>query len=107
MSAGAVTVPAYVTNTVEDHRHILGNSGARAAVVSTAALAARLIPAAAQVPSVRRVIAIEPLGETPGAAAPTLDLRSWADMLSLGADAGLDARIASFPPDDTARIIYT
>ncbi len=30
MSAGAVTVPAYVTNTVEDHRHILGNSGARA-----------------------------------------------------------------------------
>ena len=46
MAAGAVTVPAYVTNTVEDHRHILGNSGARAAIVSTAALAARLLPAA-------------------------------------------------------------
>src|SRR6266851_4781516 len=38
MAAGAVTVPAYVTNTVEDHRHILGNSGARAAIVSTATL---------------------------------------------------------------------
>src|SRR5271170_2580203 len=35
MEAGAVTVPAYVTNTVEDHRHILGNSGASAAIVST------------------------------------------------------------------------
>ncbi len=32
-SVGAVTVPAYVTNTIEDHRHILGNSGARAAIV--------------------------------------------------------------------------
>jgi len=27
MSAGAVTVPAYVTNTVEDHRHILAIAG--------------------------------------------------------------------------------
>src|SRR5712691_10048837 len=44
ISIGAVTVPAYVTNTVEDHRHILGNSGARAAIVSTAALAGRVIP---------------------------------------------------------------
>src|SRR5207237_5082358 len=49
MSAGAVAVPAYVTNTVEDHRHVLGNSGVRAAIVSTSALAARVIPAAAQV----------------------------------------------------------
>ena len=63
MSIGAVTVPAYTTNTVEDHRHILGNSGARAAIVSTAALADRLMPAAEQVPSVRAVIAMEPAGE--------------------------------------------
>ena len=27
MAAGAVTVPAYTTNTVRDHTHILGNSG--------------------------------------------------------------------------------
>src|SRR5438874_12279499 len=73
MSAGAVTVPAYVTNTVEDHRHILGNSGARAAIVSTAALAACLVPAAAQVPSVRTVIAIEHAGDAPA----NLDLRRW------------------------------
>src|SRR6266849_8187736 len=65
MEAGAVTVPAYVTNTIDDHRHILGNSGARAAIVSTASLAGRLIPAAAQVPSVRVVIAIEDVGEAP------------------------------------------
>src|SRR5436305_12107966 len=57
MSAGAVTVPAYVTNTVDDHRHIFGNSGARAVIVSTSALAARVIAAAELVPSVRSIIA--------------------------------------------------
>ena len=38
MSAGAITVPAYVTNTVEDHRHVFANSGARAVIVSKPAL---------------------------------------------------------------------
>ena len=40
MAIGAVTVPTYTTNTVADHRHILADSGARIAIVSTAALAA-------------------------------------------------------------------
>jgi len=50
VSAGAITVPAYVTNTGNDHRHVLGNSGAHAVIVSTAALAARVLPAAASAP---------------------------------------------------------
>jgi long-chain acyl-CoA synthetase len=103
MAAGAVTVPAYVTNTVEDHRHILGNSGARAAIVSTAALAARLVPAAAQVPSVRTVIAIEDVGEAP----QSLDLRRWAEVLALAGDSRDDERVAALTPDDTACLIYT
>ena len=109
MSAGAVTVPAYVTNTVEDHRHILGNSGARAVIVSTEALAARVIPAAAQVPSVSAVIAMEPLSEAPA----SLDLRRWEDVLALGGEASDDVaewttgRVAALAPDDTACIIYT
>ena len=32
MSAGAVTVPAYTTNTVEDHAHIFQDSGAKVAI---------------------------------------------------------------------------
>jgi non-ribosomal peptide synthetase component F len=39
MAAGCVTVPTYVTNTERDHTHIVENSGARAAIVSTAKLA--------------------------------------------------------------------
>ncbi|RYJ00351.1 MAG: long-chain fatty acid--CoA ligase, partial [Acetobacteraceae bacterium] len=46
MAIGAVTVPTYTTNTVADHRHILADSGARIAIVSTAALAARIAAAA-------------------------------------------------------------
>src|SRR5712691_11317183 len=104
MAAGAVTVPAYVTNTIEDHRHILGNSGARAAIVSSAALAARLVPAAAQVPSVRAVVSIDDVGEAPG----TLDLRRWEDVLALGGESeDLAARVAAPTPDDTACLIYT
>jgi long-chain acyl-CoA synthetase len=38
----AVAVPAYVTNTVADHAHVLRDCGARAAVAATAPLAARL-----------------------------------------------------------------
>ena len=42
MAIRAVPVPAYTTNTVADHAHILRDSGARVAVVSTAALAGRV-----------------------------------------------------------------
>ena len=38
----AVPVPTYITNTVADHAHILRDSGARAAIVSSPTLAGRL-----------------------------------------------------------------
>ncbi|MGC8469252.1 MAG: AMP-dependent synthetase/ligase, partial [Acetobacteraceae bacterium] len=42
MALGAVPVPTYVTNTPADHAFLLADCGARAAIVSTPALAARL-----------------------------------------------------------------
>ncbi len=39
MAIRAVPVPTYTTNTVDDHAHILSDSGARAAIVSSEALA--------------------------------------------------------------------
>ena len=100
VSAGAITVPAYTTNTVEDHRHILGNSGARLAIVSTAALAARVIPAA-RLADLDAVIAIEPAETVAGIA-----LHAWHDLPQSG-DAEIDRRLAALTPDDTACIIYT
>ena len=45
----AVPVPAYTTNTVDDHAYLLRDSGARVAIVSSTVLADRLIKAASKV----------------------------------------------------------
>jgi long-chain acyl-CoA synthetase len=58
MAAGLITVPAYATNTVESHRHILENTTARGAVVSTPALL-RVILAAAT-PALELVVCFDP-----------------------------------------------
>jgi long-chain acyl-CoA synthetase len=101
MSAGAITVPAYTTNTVDDNRHIFGNSGARIVIASKPPISERAAAAAAQVPSVQAVIAMD---EPPPEGA-----RSWDSVLELG-DAqpdDLDQRIGALTPDDVACIIYT
>ena len=61
MAAGGVTVPTYVTNTESDHLHILENSGAKIAVVSTPKLAATLMPAVYSAHACTTVIGVEPL----------------------------------------------
>jgi len=100
MSAGAIAVPAYTTNTVEDHRHILGNSGARAVITSKPPLSERVRDAAVQLPNVRQVIAIEGASE---------NTRAWDDVLALGATRPDDiaGRIAVIKPEDIACLIYT
>jgi long-chain acyl-CoA synthetase len=106
MAAGGVTVPAYTTNTTENHAYLLGHSEAVAAVVSTDRLARRLLPAVAAAPAVRLVIGMEPLGGADQLRAPVL---SWADALALGeqtAEPTFDAA-ASLTRDDIACFIYT
>ena len=81
MAAGCITVPAYTTNTVDDHRYILDNSGAKAVIVSTAKLAQRVVPAASRAPSVEFLVAVEPLAEPPR---PPIRWASWDQMLAEG-----------------------
>ncbi len=105
MSAGAITVPAYVTNRVEDHRHIFADSGARAVIVSTSALSARVLAAANQVESVHTVLTIEPASGQ----ASAVDVLRWDEVLARGAAAedDVDATVASLQPEDIACLIYT
>ena len=106
MSAGGVTVPAYTTNTVDDHVHILADSGARFAVVSTPALLGRVLAAAAQVESVERVILMD--GEAP--AAPPKPVHTWAALLAEGRAArgnALPAPLHAAERRDLACLIYT
>ena len=60
MAIRAVPVPAYPTNTPEDHAHLLLDSGAQIAVTSTAALADRVLAGAALVGGLERVICMAP-----------------------------------------------
>jgi long-chain acyl-CoA synthetase len=105
MSAGAITVPAYVTNTVEDHRHVFATSGASVVIVSKPPLSARVLAAANQVATMHTVIAIEPAAGQ----ASAVDVLSWNDVLSKGGEAPDDiaARVAELAPDGIACLIFT
>ncbi len=94
MAAGCISVPAYTTNTVDDHRYILDNSGAKAVIVSTAKLAQRVVPAASRAPSVEFLIAVEPLAEPPR---PPIRWASWDEMLAAG----------EWQPDDVEAVAKT
>jgi len=104
MAAGCITVPAYTSNTERDHEHVLGDSGARAVIVSTRKLAQPLLPAVLRSPSCKHLIAIEPLElEQTG----DLRLHQWDTLLSGGAIA-LDAVPGlAAQRSDLACIIYT
>ncbi len=106
MAAGGITVPAYTTNLPADHRHILTNSGAVLALVSTKALAARLLPALPEAPACRAVIALEDPGQ---AQASTTRLLRWQAVEEAGASQAddLDASVAALQRSDTAIFIYT
>jgi long-chain acyl-CoA synthetase len=105
MAAGCITVPTYTTNTERDHQHILDNSGARAIIVSTAKLAANVMPAAVR-SQAEFVIGMEPLKSGQKG---QLGIRDWVDMVQ-GTDADVAATTAAMSGvtrDDIACLIYT
>jgi long-chain acyl-CoA synthetase len=106
MAAGAITVPAYTTNTVEDHRHILANAGCRAVIVSTNALAQRVIPAADPIARVEHVILLDRL--TKGQISHA-EIHLWSDLLARGEAMADDvaATVGTLGRDDIACLIYT
>jgi long-chain acyl-CoA synthetase len=106
MAAGCVTVPTYTTNTTRDHAHILGNSGARAVIVSNQKLAKNLVPAVLTSSECHHVIGMELIrsGQTPD----WVSCHSWEKLVSDQADvAALERDIAGIGRGDLACIIYT
>ncbi len=106
LAAGGITVPAYTTNTVEDHAYLLANSGARMLVVSNDKLARQALPAAARAASVDLVVSMEPLTLASQTNHPVLD---WQAALAQGADLPDPAEPpeAALQRGDTACLIYT
>jgi long-chain acyl-CoA synthetase len=106
MTAGGITVPAYTTNTTDNHRHILEDSGAVGAIVSTKALAKRLLPAASLAPECKWAIGIDPIEAS---AEDGFEAHQWSAVLEAGAprDDDLRALAAKAGRDDIACLIYT
>jgi long-chain acyl-CoA synthetase len=106
MAAGCVTVPTYTTNTTRDHAHILSNSGARAAIVSTQKLAKNLIPAVLLGSDCRHVIGMEDFRT--GQPSEPLTFHHWRDLAMREPDmSALSQRIAVMKREDLACVIYT
>lgn len=107
MAAGAISVPAYTTNTEADHLHILTNSGAKAVIVSGPKLAKAVLPAAMATEACRTVIAMEPVGEVQG-----LAIHDWAHLIGSRAPFMDEDRMAvkaraTMKREDLACLIYT
>ena len=106
MAAGGISVPTYTTNTPGDHAHIINDSGAVMAVVSTAALARPFLQATHKARGIKRVIAMEDLGAID---AGRVAITPWGEALAGGA-AGADAIPAAareVGQDAIACLIYT
>ncbi|MEE9139619.1 MAG: long-chain fatty acid--CoA ligase [Alphaproteobacteria bacterium] len=106
MAAGCITVPAYVTNTPSDHRHVLANCGARAAIVSTRALTERVLAAAQSEGGCELVIAMDPPEPAPGIG---VRAAGWEEILQEGAAGPGDvaAWASRVRRGDIACLIYT
>ena len=77
MATGAISVPAYTTNQVNDHAHILRDSGARGAIVSGPALAKNLLPAATEV-GLDFIVAIEDIST----GSHGISIHLWDELIS-------------------------
>ncbi|MEQ8664701.1 MAG: long-chain fatty acid--CoA ligase [Rhodospirillales bacterium] len=105
MSLGAITVPAYTTNTVDDHRHVLTDSAAKGVLVSTERLAGNVVAAIRQAPSVEFIASMEKLGimdlssKVQGMTIDTLETDERTETVREG--------LARLKRDDLACIIYT
>lgn len=105
MTARAITVPAYITNTVADHVHVLRDSGAKLVIVSTTDLAKRVLPAARQVEGLEKVVCLEkPDVDTTG-----LTVTDWDDLQSRGRARPNDVtqQVDKIARGDTSCLIYT
>ena len=106
MAAGGIAVPAYTTNTEADNFYLLKDSGAKLAIVSTPALARRLIPAVRRYAELAVVVSIDDLGDVDRSG---VRVESWDSVLDLGRQRSEEAAelAGQLERTTTSCIIYT
>ena len=105
MAAGAITVPAYTTNTVDDHIHLISDCEPKAAIVSSEQLAERLVPAIRSTGTVGTVVTIEGVSGQ----SENISIINWRDMIRDAAALtdDIEAELSEISRTDTSCLIYT
>ena len=102
MAIRAVPVPAYVTNTPDDHAHLLRDAGARAAIVASAELASRVVEGARRAAGLDLLVSMAPFE---GAGVRVLP---WAALVGdRRAPNDVATAAAEIPASTVACLIYT
>lgn len=106
MCVGALTVPAYTTNTERDHLHAIEDSGAGIAIISTKKLAQPFLHAALDSGRCRHAIMMEDWGQS---FVGDITITRWEDVISQGRGLtdDVDAWISEIARDQLACLIYT
>ena len=104
MSIGAITAPAYTTNTTADHSHILFDSGAKLAIVSTARLLEKLVPAADKASDLSTVVFMERAAMN---VESEVELVHWDTITETGPHPDIDCQVDAVDRTAPACIIYT
>ncbi|WP_412775665.1 AMP-dependent synthetase/ligase [Thalassospira lucentensis] len=106
MCVGAMTVPAYTTNTERDHLHAIEDSGAAIAIISTKKLAQPFLHAALDSGRCRHAIMMEEWGQS---FVGDITITRWSDVIAKGRGLAhdIDEWVANIKRDDLACLIYT
>lgn len=106
IAAGAIAVPAYTTNTLDDHTHILTNSEASGIIISTAKLAEVALAAAHRSDAVRFAIVMEPVDLKQSL---NVEIHNWDALVQRSKSDHLNIieEAAKLERTETACIIYT
>ncbi len=106
MAIGGIVVPAYVTNTEDDHFFIMDHSGATAAITSGGLLGARIALAASRKSGLHTLILMDDDVAVPSVG--SINVRFWSDTVETAEPlSDLDKRIAAQKSDDVCCFIYT
>ena len=101
----AVPVPAYTTNTIDDHAYLLRDSGARAAIVSSAPLAERVLQAAARAGGLDLLVTMDP---PPRVRTEASQVRRWQELVQdQRPQDDIEAEAAGISPTALACVMYT
>ncbi|MFO1038777.1 MAG: AMP-dependent synthetase/ligase [Geminicoccaceae bacterium] len=101
---GAITVPAYTTNTTEDHAYLLSHSEAKAVICSGDGLGKRLLPAVKGAGDVKLVVFMDAPARDHGLDVPVL---GWEEALRIGRESSPVDHTDRLSAYDLACFIYT